>query len=106
MDAKILEDQQKKKAEKEQELVEKEARKQQRSPKRALKGMINAEWAVIKEKHKEDAEKWEMTCAELKEKGIRAKDLPKRPSHETKKSLVACLSSNDSKESDEETDEE
>ncbi|KAF5378013.1 hypothetical protein D9757_009862 [Collybiopsis confluens] len=105
-DVRILEYQKKKKADKEQELAEKEVRKQQRSSKKALKGLINAEWEAIKEKHSEDIEKWNTTCVGLKEKGVKAKDLPKKPSRETKKSLVARLSGNDSEESEEETDED
>ena len=47
-----------------------------------------------------------MTCTELRGKGVRAKDLLKKPSHETKKSLVAHLSGHDSSDgSEEETDE-
>ncbi|KAJ3768260.1 hypothetical protein FB446DRAFT_650743 [Lentinula raphanica] len=98
-DARILEYQQKKRAEKEQEAAEKEQRKQQRSSKKALKTTIESEWAAIKKKHEEDLEKWGRLCTELKGKGAKAKDLPKKPSHETKKSLVARLSGNDSGES-------
>ncbi|KAJ3744358.1 hypothetical protein DFH05DRAFT_1460468 [Lentinula detonsa] len=105
-DVKILEYQLKKKAEKAQEEVEKEERKRQRFSKKALKHTIDVEWEAIKQKHNENLEKWVATCAQLKEKGVKARDLPRKPTHETKNSLIERLSGTNNKESEEETEDE
>ncbi|KAJ3748676.1 hypothetical protein DFH05DRAFT_1391070 [Lentinula detonsa] len=103
-DARILEYQKRKRTEKVRKAAEKERRKELRSSKKALKTMIDAEWATIKEKHDENLQKWNKMCTELKEKGFKAKDLPKKPCHETKRSVIARLSGCDSEESEEDTD--
>lgn len=58
---------------------QKVARKEARACSKATKAQLEEQWAAIKAAHIESIMIWEAECQKLKEQGVRAKHLPKKP---------------------------
>lgn len=93
----------KKKAETD-ELAMKKKRKNQRAAQKAGKAAVENEWQEIRVKHEEEVKEWGIKCRNLKENGAKAKDLPKKLTHVTKKGLVALRQPPEPEELEEEDD--
>ncbi|KAJ3925848.1 MAG: hypothetical protein NXY57DRAFT_861817, partial [Lentinula lateritia] len=103
----ILDFQRRKKDRLSDEAVQKEQRKAKRSSKKAAKGELEAEWKNIKGKHEGQVKAWTTECAQLWKKGVKAKDLPRKPAHISKKALTAlCLQNEPEPDSQSNTDDD
>ena len=91
----------KKKAETD-DLAEKKKRKDKRAAQKAGKEAIEKEWQEIKAKHEEEVKEWGIKCQNLREKGTKGKDLPKKPTHIIKKDLAALCQPPEPEEPEEE----
>lgn len=65
--------------ENEREEAEKEGRRVVRESHRAEKERIEEEWKAMLEEHEVAVLEWEANCRSLRERGVRLKDLPKKP---------------------------
>jgi hypothetical protein len=54
---------------------------------KAAKAAIEEEWNEIVKKHNEAVVAWAAECQRLREEGVRAKDLPKKPKRPPKPKL-------------------
>lgn len=88
-DERILGFQQRKKTAQAQEEVDKKARLVERESKKEKKGALEKEWKEIKVKHAEWVEAWSKTCEQHWANGTRVRDLPRKPTHISKKDLAA-----------------
>lgn len=61
------------------EVAAKEGRKEERARKKSMKEEMEAAWKAAKEEHDRAVSKWTTNCAELLQRGVLKKDLPKRP---------------------------
>ncbi|KAE9387116.1 hypothetical protein BT96DRAFT_838124 [Gymnopus androsaceus JB14] len=92
-DTHVLEFQERKRDRLAEELAQKESRKAARVSKKTKKAALEDEWKEIQEEHAVACLNWNTTCEGLQSQGvIKKRDLPKKPTHITKKALTAlCL---------------
>ena len=86
---------------KEREEARKEARKTKKDQRRVEKERVEVEWKKIVEEHGHAVEDWETKCRELKEKGVRVKDLPKKPKRAPKPKPIEMVADSEDEEDEE-----
>jgi hypothetical protein len=60
----------------------------QRAAKKSKKDAAEALWKTRKEEHDEAVEEWKEECQTLEARGVRKKDLPKKPVRPFKKDIM------------------
>ncbi|GJF00022.1 DDE-domain-containing protein [Phanerochaete sordida] len=87
-----------------EEARKKADRKTVQEQKKAQKEHLASLWADTQAKHQVAVKLWAQQCDRLRDRGVKTKDLPKKPKCPTKKSIQDSLETSDSEQSDSDMD--